>query len=95
MEIITVKEGDYVSPAFVTKDEWKQLLSNKNIMKRSYLDVLIAFYLEPGHKSTCKALGDKYDLHHNTFNGAITQFGKLTPAVNPVELNLGDFSYAA
>ncbi|MGE6439951.1 AAA family ATPase [Psychrobacter sp. NPDC078409] len=76
MEIITVKEGDYVSPAFVTKDEWKQLLSNKNIMKRSYLDVLIAFYLEPGHKSTCKALGDKYDLHHNTFNGAITQFGK-------------------
>lgn len=76
MEIITVTEGDYESPAFVTKDEWKQILSNKDIMKRSYIDALIAFYLESGHKSTCKALGDKYDLHHNTFNGAITQFGK-------------------
>ncbi|MGP5548879.1 AAA family ATPase [Psychrobacter alimentarius] len=76
METITVTEGDYESPAFVTKDEWKQILSNKDIMKRSYIDALIAFYLEPGHKSTCKALGDKYDLHHNAFNGAITQFGK-------------------
>ena len=76
MKTITVTEGDYESPAFVTKDEWKQILSNKDIMKRSYIDALIAFYLEPGHKSTCKALGDKYDLHHNTFNGAITQFGK-------------------
>lgn len=76
METITVTEGDYESPAFVTKDEWKQILSNKDIMKRSYIDALIAFYLEPGHKSTCKALGGKYNLHHNTFNGAITQFGK-------------------
>jgi len=29
METITVTEGDYESPAFVTKDEWKQKLSNK------------------------------------------------------------------
>ena len=84
METITVTEGDYESPAFVTKDEWKQILSNKDIMKRSYIDALIAFYLEPGHKSTCKALGDKYALHHNTFNGAITQFGKQ---VQKKELN--------
>lgn len=76
METITVTEGDYESPAFVTKDEWKQILSNKDIIKRSYIDALIAFYLEPGHKSTCKALGDKYNLHHNIFNVAITQFGK-------------------
>lgn len=76
METITVTEGNYESPALVTKDEWKQILSNKDIMKRSYIDALIAFYLEPEHKSTCKALGDKYNLHHNTFNGAITQFGK-------------------
>ena len=49
METITVTEGDYESPAFVTKDEWKQILSNKDIIKRSYIDALIAFYLEPGH----------------------------------------------
>ncbi len=76
METITVTEGDYESPAFVTKDEWKKILSNKDILKRSYIDALIAFYLEPGHKSTCKALSDKYNLHHNIFNVAITQFGK-------------------
>ena len=55
METITVTEGDYESPAFVTKDEWKQILSNKDIMKRSHIDALIAFYLEPGHKSSLPA----------------------------------------
>lgn len=27
METITVTEGDYESPAFVTKDEWKEVTS--------------------------------------------------------------------
>ena len=76
METITVVEGDYQSPALVTKDEWKQILANTDLMKRNYIDALIAFYLEPQHRATCRALGDKYALHHNTFNVAITQFGK-------------------
>lgn len=76
MQIIKITENDYHTPAVVTKDEWKQILSNNELMRRNYTDSLIAFYLEDGHESTCKNLSEKYNKHHNFFNASISQFAK-------------------
>ena len=76
MQIIKTTENDYHTPAVVTKEEWKNILSNKSFMKRSYTDALIAFYLEDKHESTCKNLSERYNKHHNFFNASISQFAK-------------------
>ena len=76
MQIIKTTENDYRTPAVVTKEEWKQILSNNELMKRNYTDSLIAFYLENGHESTCKNLSEKYNKHSNFFNASISQFAK-------------------
>lgn len=85
MQIIKTTENDYHTPAVVTKEEWKNILSNKSFMKRSYTDALIAFYLEDKHESTCKNLSEKYNKHHNFFNASISQFAKQ------VQKHLGKF----
>nr|WP_241878042.1 hypothetical protein [Psychrobacter sp. PraFG1]UNK04455.1 hypothetical protein MN210_08915 [Psychrobacter sp. PraFG1] len=76
MQVIKTTENDYHTPALVTKEEWKQILSNNELMRRNYTDSLIAFYLEDGHESTCKNLSEKYNKHHNFFNASISQFAK-------------------
>ena len=85
MQIIKTTENDYHTPAVVTKEEWKNILSNKSFMKRSYTDALIAFYLEDKHESTCKNLSERYNKHHNFFNASISQFAKQ------VQKDLGTF----
>ena len=85
MQIIKTTENDYHTPAIVTKEEWKNILSNKSFMKRSYTDALIAFYLEDKHESTCKNLSERYNKHHNFFNASVSQFAKQ------VQKDLGKF----
>lgn len=85
MQIIKTTENDYHTPAVVTKEEWKQILSNSELMRRNYTDSLIAFYLEDSHESTCKNLSEKYNKHSNFFNASISQFAKQ------VQLHLNRF----
>lgn len=85
MQIMKTTKNDYHTPAVVTKEEWKNILSNKSFMKRSYTDALIAFYLEDNHESTCKNLSEKYNKYHNFFNASISQFAKQ------VQKDLGKF----
>lgn len=80
MEIKKVikQDGEYQCDIDVTVDEWKSILQDKTIMNKNYVDVLLKFYSEPEHKSTCKELGIKYDKSPQSFNGTITNFAKAT-----------------
>ena len=69
-------EGFYVADIDVTKEEWLGIISDPAIKDNAYLDVLTKFFREPGHKSTCKALGKKYDCSFNYFNVTVMGFGK-------------------
>lgn len=69
-------EGLYVADIDVTKEEWLGIISDPAIKDNAYLDVLTKFLREPGHKSTCKALGKKYDCSFNYFNVTVMGFGK-------------------
>jgi len=80
MEIKKVikQNGEYQCDIDVTVEEWKRVLQDKTIMNSNYVDVLLKFYSEPEHKSTCKALGTKYEKSPQSFNGTITNFAKAT-----------------
>lgn len=69
-------EGFYVADIDVSKEEWFGIISDPAIKDNAYLDVLTKFLREPGHKSTCKALGKKYDCSFNYFNATVMGFGK-------------------
>lgn len=78
MEIkkVTKQDGKYQCDIDVTVEEWKLILHDRTIMNPNNVDVLLKFYAEPGHKSTCKELGLKYNKSPQSFNGTITNFAK-------------------
>lgn len=69
-------EGFFDADIDITKEEWLALVSDPEIKDNVYIDVLTKFLREPGHASTCKALGKKYDCSYGYFNGAIMNFGR-------------------
>ena len=69
-------EGFFDADIDVTKEEWLSIVSDPEIQEKAYIDVLVKFLREPGHKSTCKALGKKYDCSFNYFNVVVTNFGR-------------------
>src|ERR1035437_7606148 len=78
MEIkkVTLNNGEYICDIDISVDEWKSILQDENLMNDNYKDVLIKFHSESDHKSTCKALGSKYNTSPQSFNGTITNFAR-------------------
>ncbi|MDR0823545.1 MAG: hypothetical protein LBN74_00500 [Prevotella sp.] len=78
MEIKKVihQNDEYICDIDVSVEEWKNILQDYSLMSDNYKDALIKFYKEPEHKSTCKALGKKYNVSPLSFNGVITNFAK-------------------
>ncbi len=76
MEIkkVTIQDQEYLCDIDLNIEDWKGVLQDVNFEK--YIDTLIKFHSEPNHKSTCKALGDKYNVSPQSFNGTITNFAK-------------------
>ncbi len=70
------QDGEYICEIDVSVNEWKKVLQDETLMNDNYKDVLLKFLSEPEHKSTCKALGDKYGVSPQSFNGTITNFAK-------------------
>jgi hypothetical protein len=70
------QDESYICNIDVSVDEWKEILQDKSLMFDSYRDTLIKFYNEPEHKSTCKALGEKYSVKPQSFNSNIVNFAK-------------------
>ncbi|MDR0606489.1 MAG: AAA family ATPase, partial [Bacteroidales bacterium] len=73
---VILQDGNYICDIGVSVKEWKEILQDKSLMFNTYKDTLIKFYKEPEHKSTCKALGEKYNVSPQSFNGIITNFAK-------------------
>ena len=69
-------EGYFDADIDITKEEWLGIVSDPEIQENAYIDVLVKFLREIGHRSTCKALGKKYDCSFNYFNAAVTNFGR-------------------
>lgn len=73
---MVVKSDDYNSESQVTKEEWLKILSDNNFMTNNYKYALSIFYLEPGHKATCKYLAEKYHTSPFSLSGFITGFSR-------------------
>lgn len=76
-EVTTTPEGIVSCDLDITVKEWETILSNPNICKPNFKIALLAFYLEPGHKSTCRNLALKYDkdvTRSNAYNLWISKF---------------------
>lgn len=78
MEIKEVKRiGDkYVCDIGISTEEWIEILQDSNFMTSNYKDALLKFYNEPGHKSTCKNLGEKYGKNPRSFTSLITRLAE-------------------
>lgn len=71
--------GTYSCNIGVSTTEWQGILANPDVTTTNYKDALMAFYNEPGHKSTCKKLSLKHygdDKEARKYNAWITSFGK-------------------
>jgi len=78
--ILNEYNGVYTCVIGITVDKWKELLQDPIIMTQGGLDMLIKFYNEPDHKSTCKLIAQKYDNEvvsaPRSYNAHNTNLGK-------------------
>lgn len=73
---VVIQDGIYNCDIGISVDEWKILLKDDSFMNDNVKDVLVKFYNEPEHKSTCKALGEKFNISAQSINGTVTAFTK-------------------
>jgi len=73
---VVVQNGEYFCDIGISVDEWKAILQDKSLMTDNYKDVLLKFYSEPEHKSTCEAYGRKHNVNPQSPNSTITNFAK-------------------
>ena len=88
-KIIEVKsdgKGYYYCDIPVTKEQWIEILDDKNITTPERMRALLSLYFMPEHKASCIQLNDKYGYHPNLYNSGISSFGKA------VVKRLGTFS---
>lgn len=73
---VVIQDGIYNCDIGISVDEWKILFTDDTFMNDNVKDALIKFYNEPEHKSTCKALGEKFNISAQSINGTVTAFTK-------------------
>ena len=79
VEIIESPKGVYHCEPNISTDEWVQILSDEKLITPNYKTAIMAFYNEPGHKSTCKVLSIKLygdPIGTQKIKNWITNFGK-------------------
>lgn len=78
IQMIEEPRGTFSSELGVSVTEWQDILSDRQVTTDNYCHALMAFYNEPGHKSTCSALSLKYfgnAKDAQRYNAWITKFG--------------------
>lgn len=78
IQMIEEPRGTFSSELGVDVAEWQEILSDRQVTTDNYRRALMAFYNEPGHKSTCSALSLKYfgnAKDAQRYNAWITKFG--------------------
>ncbi|MDR3246846.1 MAG: AAA family ATPase [Prevotellaceae bacterium] len=85
---IIKEDGTYDCNIDITVEEWKKILQDEELS--FYKEVLIRYYNEPKHSSTCKAMGVKYNASPHSFNSLITHFArKVQKKLNRFEVRTG------
>ncbi|MGN1359657.1 MAG: AAA family ATPase [Kiritimatiellia bacterium] len=69
-------DGVYRLELDISKDEWIAVLQAADLPKEQ-LDAILKFYAEPGHKGSCKRVGDKYGINPQVLNINVTHFGRF------------------
>ncbi len=69
-------DGIYTWDNNITKSEWISVLQDKSLIKEETKSSLYKFYLEPGHRSTCRKLGQKHNIDSNIIQNSINALGK-------------------
>ena len=78
IQMIEEPRGTFSSELGINVTEWQEILSDRQVTTDNYRRALMAFYNEPGHKSTCSALSLKYfgnAKDAQRYNAWITKFG--------------------
>ncbi|WP_380979146.1 McrB family protein [Segatella oris] len=76
--MIEEPRGTFSSELGINVTKWQEILSDRQVTTDNYRRALMAFYNEPGHKSTCSALSLKYfgnAKDAQRYNAWITKFG--------------------
>ena len=77
---VVLENGTYTCDTGLSVSDWKNILQDLTLVNVERLDMLTKFYNEPGHKSTCKAIAEKYDKETvsapQKYNSLNTQLGK-------------------
>lgn len=60
----------------ISKEQWVEILRDKEITTSSRMKVLLSVYFMPRHKASCSQLVDKYGNNQNTYNASISSYGK-------------------
>ena len=60
----------------ISKDEWMAVLQAADL-PAGQLDAILKFYAEPGHKGSCKRVGEKYGVNPQVLNSNVTHFGRF------------------
>ena len=64
----------------ITVEEWKSILQAVSVSD-NYRLWLARFYHEPGHKASCKHMGEKFNCNPQSPNSIITNFGKAVQKI--------------
>lgn len=76
IEAYTNAQGFWTCDTGLTKDDWVNILNDKNITNRDILDIIIAIYNSPKHTTSCYQLAKDFnnDMTDKYFNGKITKY---------------------
>lgn len=69
-------DGVYTWDNNISKSEWISILQDKSLINDEIKSSLYKFYLEPGHRSTCRKLGEKHNIDSNIIQNSISALGK-------------------
>lgn len=76
IQVVKDSKGFFTCDIPITKEQWLEILKNKDVTTPSLMKVLLSFYFMPGHKATCFQCKEEYGNTINSYNTGISSFGR-------------------
>lgn len=91
MKLIELERNDgiYTAPIDISVDEWKEMLVNEEVFNAASLKMVIAWYNQPYHQATSKAVMLKNGIakKKNPYNGIVKGLGqRIVKHINRFEV---------
>ena len=74
--LLKEEKGKLTCEVPITKEQWVDILRDKDIVGPVWLRALLSFYYMPNHRATCKQCVEKYGGNINTYNSAVSSLGE-------------------